>query len=193
MSAFDDSDFAMVYTDIVPSSRVDIVCDAHSLPFASDSFDCVIVQAVLEHVIQPFVCVDEIERVLCDGGYIYCETPGFQQVHGRQFDFHRFTFLGHRSMLRAFEEICSGASCGPGMALAWSLKYFLLSFVKRKSLRFFVSYLSNWLFFPLKYFDYILIDKDPSLDCSSAFYFLGSKSHSRLRDSDVIRLYRGGF
>ena len=25
MSAFDDSDFAMVYTDIVPSSRVDIV------------------------------------------------------------------------------------------------------------------------------------------------------------------------
>ena len=55
--------------------------------------DCVIVQAVLEHVIQPFVCVGEIERVLCDGGYIYCETPGFQQVHGRQYDFHRFTFF----------------------------------------------------------------------------------------------------
>ncbi len=41
-----------------------LICDAHDIPFADRSFDGVIVQAVLEHVVDPFRCCEEIHRVL---------------------------------------------------------------------------------------------------------------------------------
>jgi len=37
-----------------------------------------------------------------------------QQVHNERYDFTRFTYLGHRRLFSAFDEIDSGASCGPG-------------------------------------------------------------------------------
>ena len=33
-------------------------------------------------------------------------------------------------MFRKFDEVSSGPTCGPGMALAWAYQYFLLSFVR---------------------------------------------------------------
>ena len=61
-------------------------------------------------------------------GVVYAETPFMQQVHMGPYDFTRFTHSGHRRLFRRFEEVESGAVCGPGMALAWAYQYFLLSF-----------------------------------------------------------------
>ncbi|HEY5140862.1 MAG TPA: methyltransferase domain-containing protein, partial [Methylococcales bacterium] len=120
----------LVETDVSFGPRVTMICDAHDLPFVDGSFDVVIAQAVLEHVVDPFRCVSEFYRVLRDDGLIYAETPFMQQVHGGKYDFMRFTYRGHRRLFRNFEEIQAGIIGGPGMALAWSWQYFLRSFAR---------------------------------------------------------------
>jgi len=181
----------LVESDISFGPRTVLICDAHNIPFEKDSFDGVIIQAVLEHVVDPWRCVEEIYRVLKKDGLLYAETPFIQQVHGGKYDFTRFTYLGHRRLFRNFEEIDSGAVCGPGMALAFSYKYFLLSFAKSKFIRRTIDIFARLTSFYLKYIDYYLIDKARALDAASAYYFMGRKSNYILSDRDLIKLYRG--
>jgi SAM-dependent methyltransferase len=184
-------EIALVESDVSFGPRTNIILDAHSIPFKDDSFDGVIVQAVLEHVVDPYKCVEEIHRVIKKNGLIFAETPFMQQVHGGCYDFTRFTHLGHRRLFRKFEEIESGAACGPGMALAWSYSYFLLSFTKSKNVRLMLEVVARFTSFFLKYFDYLLIDKAGTLDAASGYYFLGRKSESILSDRELIKLYKG--
>lgn len=183
----------VVETDAALGPRTQMICDAHDLPFKDGSVDAVIVQAVLEHVVQPTRCVDEIYRVLRPDGFVYADTPFIQQVHGREFDFTRFTRLGHRRLFRQFAEVASGITCGPGTALAWTLRYFLMSFFNSSQLRAAASVFSRFAFFWLKYFDHILVNKVAALDAASAFYFLGRKSDQVLSDRELVSAYRGGF
>lgn len=187
-----DERVEFVDTDVVFGPRTKIICDGHSLPFADESFDGVVVQAVLEHVVDPYRCVAEIERVLRRGGIIYAETPFMQQVHGGAYDFTRFTHSGHRRLFRHFESLDSGACCGPGMALAWSLQYFALSFFASRPARTAIKGISRLLFFWLKYFDHYLTRKPQALDAASGLYFLGRKQDAALTDIELIRSFQGG-
>lgn len=180
-----------IETDISIGDRNQIVCDSHQIPFADESFDGVIIQAVLEHVLDPQLCVKERHRILKKNGIVYAETPFMQQVHGGKYDFQRFSLLGHRRLFRCFTCIRDGAVGGPGMALAWSLKYFLLSFTKSKKIRTFLDTFSDFISFGLKYFDFYLINKPGSLDAASGLFFLGRKSKICLKDVDLIKMYRG--
>ncbi len=128
----DYPEIQLIESDVELGPRPAVILDAHDIPFEDDTFDGVIAQAVLEHVADPQRCVAEIERVLKPHGLIYAETPFMQQVHEGAYDFTRFTYLGHRRLWRDFEEIDSGIACGPGMALAWSWRYFLTSFARRR-------------------------------------------------------------
>jgi SAM-dependent methyltransferase len=181
----------LVETDVTLGPRVSLVCDAHDLPFEDGSFDAVIAQAVLEHVVDPDRCVEEIHRVLRPAGIVYAETPFMQQVHLGRFDFTRFTHLGHRRLFRRFEELRSGAACGPGMALAWSYQYFLLSFSASKPIRQALKAFASITSFYLKYFDYFLIDRPGAYDAASGFYFLGRRTDQVLTDRELVGLYRG--
>jgi SAM-dependent methyltransferase len=183
----------LVETDVSFGPRTDLICDAHSIPFADNSFDAVIVQAVLEHVVDPYLCVKEIHRVLKKDGIVYSETPFMQQVHGGCYDFTRFTYLGHRRLFRNFEEIESGSVCGTGMALAWSFQYFLWSFSSSKIWRKLSGLFVRFVAFPFKYFDYLLINKTGTFDAASGFYFIGKKSDRTLCDKELIKLYKGNF
>ncbi len=181
----------LIETDVAFGFRISIICDAHNLPFEDSSFDGVVIQAVLEHVVDPNRCVEEIYRVLKPNGLVYSETPFIQQVHLGKYDFTRFTHLGHRRLFRKFEEICSGAVCGPGMALAWSYQYFLLSFVKTPPARAFVKVFARLTSFWLKYFDYFLIDRPGTFDSASGYYFMGKKSEKVLSDRELLTFYKG--
>ena len=107
-------DVVVVDTDVKLGADRDVVCDAHDLPFQDGTFDAAIVQAVLEHVIDPSRCVAEIHRVLKDDGWVYAETPFIQQVHLQRNHYTRFTHLGHRRLFRHFVQVDSGACAGPG-------------------------------------------------------------------------------
>jgi SAM-dependent methyltransferase len=186
-------DFELVETDVSFGGRTRLICDAHDLPFVSDSFDGVIAQAVLEHVIDPHRCVSELFRVLRPSGLVYAETPFMQQVHMGRYDFMRFSHLGHRRLFRDFDEIKSGPVGGPGMALAWAWAFFLRSLFRRGRLQQAAFTVGSLTGFWLKYFDHFLKDHPGSFDAASVYFFLGSKSETRLSDREIIGLYRGTF
>src|SRR5689334_15172904 len=50
-------------------------CDAQSLPFASESFDAVILNHSLEHITDPKAVLSEIRRVMRRPGYLYVAVP----------------------------------------------------------------------------------------------------------------------
>lgn len=180
----------IIVTDVSFVEGIHIVCDCHDLPFQSDSFDCVIVQAVLEHVVDPYRCVEEIYRVLKEKGIVYAETPFMQQVHGGAYDFTRFTWLGHRRLFRKFEDIKTGTCVGPGTALIWSWKYFLRSFSSNAIIMKILDVFALVTSFYWKYFDYYLKNKSNSIDSASGIFFLGRKIDSYfLSDKELIKLY----
>ena len=180
-------EITMVETDVSFGARTSLICDAHDTPFKNGTFDGVIAQAVLEHVVDPFRCVAEIHRVLKPSGLVYAETPFMQQVHAGRYDFLRFTHLGHRRLFRNFDEIDSGTCVGPATALLWSVQYFLTSFVSSKAARLTLIGISSLALFWLKYLDYFIINTPGSLDAASGYYFLGSRSDATLSDRDLIR------
>jgi len=187
-----NSGMQIVETDVSFGSRVKLICDAHDLPFADESFDVVIVQAVMEHVIDPFSCVEEVYRVVAPEGLVYAETPFMQQVHGGRYDFHRFTHRGHRRLFRKFSEIESGMTGGSGMALAWSWQYFLWSFVRTERSRLILSILGRLTAFHLKYFDYLSTKSSSAYEAASGFYFLGRKAKVLFSDKAVVFFYGSG-
>ncbi len=181
----------IINSDVSFGLNTNIICDAHDLPFRDNSFDAIICQAVLEHVADPYRCVDEIYRVLKPNKFVYIETPFMQQVHMAPYDFTRFTYLGHRRLFRRFKEIDSGIACGPGMSLAWAYRYFLLSFFESKIIRKIIKVFSSFTSFFLGYFDNYLLKKSGSYDAASSYYFMGQKSNKIISDRDLVKMYKG--
>lgn len=182
----------LLETDVVLGPTIDVVCDGHDLPFADASFDAAVCQAVLEHVIDPYRVADEVRRVLRPGGLVYSEVPFMQQVHEGAFDFTRFTHLGHRRLWRYFDELSSGAQGGPGMALAWSIRYFLQALLgKNRLARAVITRATSWGFFWLKYFDSRLVAAPGGIDAASGTFFMGRKRTSPLPDRHIVAEYRG--
>lgn len=186
----DNPHVELIETDVSFGPRTMLICDAHDLPFEDELFDGAIAQAVLEHVVDPFRCVEEIYRILKPRGLVYAETPFMQQVHGAPYDFLRFTHLGLRRLFRRFDELSSGVVCGPGMALAWAYQHFLMSFFTSETARMLVKALARATSFYLKYFDSYLSQKPGSLDAASGYFFLGRKSEHILSDRELVRSYR---
>ena len=95
-------DFGSVNLNIAPWVNVDIVADAHKLPYADESVDHISCLAVLEHLSRPDIAVEEMARVLKPGGLIYLESPGLQPYHGYPSHFQNFTLTGHDALLARF-------------------------------------------------------------------------------------------
>lgn len=187
-----NANFKIINSDVWPGAVVDIIFDAHDIPFADATFDCVIAQAVLEHVADPFRCAGETQRVLKPEGVVYSETPFMQQVHGAEHDFCRFTYLGHRRLFRFFSEIDSGIVAGPGMSLAWAWEYFWLSFVNRRgTLRKLLRGMARLTSFWLPWCDRFLISRLGAYDGASGFYFMGRKAPEPITDHDLLSKFRG--
>lgn len=181
-----------VESDVSYGPRTELIMDCHDIPFPDGSFDAVILQAVLEHVVDPILCIKEVERVLNEGGIVYASTPFMQQVHMGRYDFTRYTHLGHRRLLRNFEEIESGISAGTGVALAWSIKYFLRSLFRIKALQVVMELLTRMLFFWLKYIDYLTVKNKASYEAASSFYFIGRKRKGyQLNDKELLKCFVG--
>jgi SAM-dependent methyltransferase len=179
----------LVEADVFLGQRVQVVADGHRLPFPDSSFDGVVLQAVLEHVVAPMECVAEAYRVLRTDGLIYSEVPFMQQVHLGAHDFTRWTLGGHRTLMKDFVEIDAGVACGPGMALAWSIHHFARSFSRARSWRIGVELSVPWLTFWLKYLDLYLVRTTASSDAASGTYFLGRRASTPRSARDIIARY----
>lgn len=180
-------DVDIVYSDVsLEASGIQLICDAHDIPFEPESFDVVIAQAVLEHVADPYRCVEEFHRILKPMGIVYAETPFMQQGHLEPFDFTRFTKNGHRRLFRRFSVVSQGPAAGPATSLAWAWQYFLLACSNdsrpMNALALILGRITGGL---LKYMDYWLDGRPNSASAASGFCFLGVKSNDTLSDYDL--------
>ena len=184
---YTDPTVDLVSFDIYSSAAVQFVGDGHAIPLADGSIDGVVIQAVLEHVLEPTAVAAEIERVLRPGGMVYADTPFLQQVHEGPYDFTRFTDSGHRYLFRRFERIDSGAVAGAGTALLWSIDYFVRALTRSVRMGRIVALCLCWL----SRLDRVL-DPKYSVDAASSVFFLGRKTDRDISRSEIIDYYQGG-
>jgi SAM-dependent methyltransferase len=113
--------------------NVDIVGDAHLLPFKDQSVDRVYSVAVFEHLHSPEIACQEIWRVLKKKGRAFVLTPFLQAYHGYPNHYQNYTLTGHDLLFKkqGFKVISSGTAMGPTVALRFMIaNYFLNLFPK---------------------------------------------------------------
>lgn len=88
-------------------SEVDLVGSADDIPSESESFDCVLSTAVLEHLEDPGTALEEAFRVLRPGGVALYTAPLYWHIHEAPRDFFRYTEFGlrHLFMEAGFEPV----------------------------------------------------------------------------------------
>ncbi len=84
---------------------VNVVGDAHRLPFLSSSFSIILTTEMLEHVHNPQQVIDEIERVLRPGGKVILTTRFVFPIHEAPMDFYRFTKYGLAYLFRRWVKV----------------------------------------------------------------------------------------
>ena len=181
---YSDSGIELIGTDVYVSPCTALLCDAHKLPFETQTFDGIWIQAVLEHVLDPHVVVAEIHRVLKHNGYVYAETPFMQQVHERAYDFSRFTRSGHRWLFGRFEEIRSGSITGPAIAFLWSMRYLLRALGAGEKISRAIVLLFSWI----RFLD-CFCQPQKSSDAAGGVFFLGRRSETKISAASMVRYY----
>lgn len=184
------TDLDFIDTDVSFGPSTQVVCDAHDIPLPAGSVDGIVAQAVLEHVADPYRCVEEIYRVLKPHGLVYAETPFMQPTHAAPYDFQRFTFIGYRRLFRHFNQITFGPVGGPGQALGHQWENFLLCFGSTRQMRAVLYFVARWTGFWLKYLDRFLNSNPHAVHCAFGLYFLGEKAAKCLSDREVIEACR---
>jgi len=169
----------IVKLDISLGSSIDVLADAHILPFRDDTFQGVVCQAVLEHTRHPQIIIEEMHRILQKSGMVYVEVPFLQGFHPSPTDYYRFTLEGINFLFSRFNRIDSGVCVGPSSALCWILREYLsgifTGFSKDGLTRRFLDFLFGWFTLPIKFLD-ILYTKRPGAHIIAAgLYFLGRK------------------
>ena len=91
-----------VGADIFPGRYVDVMVDLEGgkLPFRARTFEIVMLDQVVEHLLQVVPLLQECHRVLKEGGYLYLTTPHFSNLsswvdptHHKHYSLHSFGFL----------------------------------------------------------------------------------------------------
>ena len=173
--------------DVYFSQNITAIADAHYLPFENESYELVIIQAVLEHVINPNRVVEEIYRILSNNAMVYAETPFMQCVHEGPFDFTRFSHSGHRWLFKKFKEISSGAHHGAFSSSLFILSYAISGLMRCKA----IGILLRILFTRFSKFLDSINDYKSNIDVACGTYFLGIKSNEYLNERKIVTFYKG--
>jgi SAM-dependent methyltransferase len=94
--------------DIDPKSGATYIADLcanNQKNIPASRFDYVVCTEVLEHTLQPFDAVNEMERILKPGGLVFATSPFNFRIHGPLPDCWRFTEHGWRALFQHFEIV----------------------------------------------------------------------------------------
>ena len=72
----------------------DFYYDGNTFPFADNTFDILLCNQVLEHVFNPDVFLQEINRVLQPNGKLLLTVPFVWDEHEQPFDYARYSTFG---------------------------------------------------------------------------------------------------
>ena len=166
-----------INVDAFPFPEVDVVADAHALPFRDSSIDGVVSESLLEHVALPDRVAREMVRVLKPGGFLYVSAPFIHPYHASPDDFNRWTSSGLRFLFRDLEVVETGVRSGPWSAFLMFLAYWLgviCSFGFKKAVPF-LAHIFMLVLGPLKYLDLIFARFPRAEDVSALLYLIGRK------------------
>jgi len=167
----------IINLDISMYPNIDIVADAHHLPFKDEGLDGIVIKNVFEHLQDPVTVRNELKRVLKKGGKIFAKVPFLQPFHAVPDDYQRWTINGLKEFFKDFKIIKEGISVGPSSSLAWFLQeYFgiLFSFNTKRGYIISKTFFS-FIFSPVKYFDFFFRKKKDAHRLASAFYMILEK------------------
>ncbi|OGV68942.1 MAG: hypothetical protein A2283_16865 [Lentisphaerae bacterium RIFOXYA12_FULL_48_11] len=116
--------------NIGPFPNVDIIADAHCLPYANNSVDAIYCEAVFEHLHTPVLAAQEICRVLKKGRKAYICTPFLQAYHGYPCHYQNFTLTGHINLFEkaGLKIVSSGTCVGPTYVLRNMIAVFIANY-----------------------------------------------------------------
>ena len=157
--------------------NVDIIADAHALPYQNNTVDGIHCEAVLEHLRDPQKVVQEMYRVLKPGGKVYACTPFLQPYHGYPHHYQNFTLTGHQHLFASnrFNVIEAGTAVGPVHTLLVLVEVMINEYLPvliRKPLSLLWRLLCRFLY-PL---DRLLNIKDNAYIMASATYIVAEKN-----------------
>jgi SAM-dependent methyltransferase len=138
--------------DIQRCDGIDLMADAHKLPFVSESFNICILSAVLQYCRDPFQVVKEVHRVLLPGGVAIIDAPFIQQYCLGTLDLYRFSIDGLKTICsRHLDIIRCEVSISAGSALAFYLQGIISVLVSNKYMRFISAQVVSLIVFPLSF------------------------------------------
>lgn len=167
----------IINVDVHPWKEIDVVADAHDLPFSDSSVDGIIFSWVLEHMKNPEKVISEMHRVLKSGGYLYLSTNFITPYHPSPKDYYRWTADGLRVLLKDFNIIELKPHVGPTCAFLSVFQEWLAL-----ALSFNIKILKDflWIFFvvvtsPFKLLDIIFIHFSSAETITAGFYLVAKK------------------
>jgi SAM-dependent methyltransferase/uncharacterized protein YbaR (Trm112 family) len=166
----------LVNLNVGPFPNVEVVADAHLLPYADNSVDAIYSEAVLEHLSDPAQAVREMYRVLKQGGEAVIITPFLQAYHGYPHHYQNFTLTGHTNLFRAqgFAILEAGTCVGPMYTLVNLISKFI-KFYSPKLLTLPLLIIWNLLGLFIRPLDLILNKLENSHMLASTTYLVASK------------------
>jgi SAM-dependent methyltransferase len=150
--------------------NVHVVCRLERSPFQDASLAGILSIAVLEHVPDPGMHVNEMYRVLRPGGRILCYVPFMNGYHASPDDFQRWTISGVKKLFREFEMLSLRAGAGPTSAMLWVLQEWIaltLSFGSQRLYRLLMPL--TWILSPIKLIDLLLVHHPAASVIASGF------------------------
>jgi uncharacterized protein YbaR (Trm112 family)/SAM-dependent methyltransferase len=168
----------VIRMDVTLTPYVDVVGDAHALPFLPGVLDFVFSLAVIEHLRQPFLAAQEMYRVLKPGGYIYGECNFVFAYHGFPHHYFNASQQGIEQVFQSFDKIRSGVA--PYQMPSFAIRMLLLSYLrdmkdhKDLEIKAFRLLLQNVLDQPLGTYD-LLFTEEAALNTAAGVFFFGRK------------------
>lgn len=167
----------ITHLDYEPYPHLEVVGDAQCLPFLDNTFDGVVCETLLEHVLEPEQVIAEMHRVLKPGGTCYVMMPFMFGFHAAPSDFQRFTHKGLLHRMRAFDTVRLKVVSGPASALTCVLVEWLAIFFSFGSQRLYqmLSLAFLLLLSPLKLLDFVMSYHPEAMRIASIFLYIGRK------------------
>lgn len=103
-------DPCIIRMDVTLTPYVDIVADAHHLPFLPGSLGYIFSMAVFEHLRNPFQAAQSMHEVLKDGGFIYHECNFNFAYHGYPHHYFNATLQGLEQVFAHFRPLRNGVA-----------------------------------------------------------------------------------
>lgn len=162
--------------DIENGPGVDMVADAHALPFDDSSFDVVIMQAVIEHLHSPQLAVAEALRVLKHNGYLYLEVPFLQGFHADPYDYQRYTMVGLQNLTEKFSKMIDcNVSVGPFCSIIWIVRDLFSNLTGVAVINQGIRFVISWILAPFRYLDFLVYSTRASKRLACEYYILVQK------------------